>query len=186
MGQKKRRLYQDAVLIVASILFAMVVVKDDTVYQFVSSLGDLRWLGIFISGIFFTSLFTTPPSIVLLGEFAQSTPLLPLAIVGGLGAVCGDYIIFHFVKDRISKDVEFLFSFSKHKRFSAVFKTHLFKFFVPFIGALIIASPLPDELGITMLGMSKVKNKVFLIISFIMNGLGIFVIGWLAKLIVEL
>lgn len=107
-------------------------------------------------------------------------------MIGGLGAALGDYIIFRFVKDRILEDIRYLLSFKKGYRFPAIFKTGLFKFFVPLTAALIIASPFPDEIGVAMLGLSKMKNRIFLLISFIFNGIGILVIGWVAKGIVSL
>ncbi len=181
---RRKRLYADFLILLVSILVAIFILEESFIKQFIYSLGDYRWLGIFISGMFFTSLITTAPSIALLSEFAQTTPIFPMALIGGLGAVVGDYIIFRFIKDRVSKDVEYLFSFSQKKRFKQIFKTHLFKFLVPFIGALIIASPLPDEMGIAMMGISKTKDKYFLLISFVMNSLGIYIIGFVSKLLV--
>ena len=136
--------------------------------------------------MFFTSFFTTAPAIVLIGVLVQTTPLIMVAIIGGLGAALGDYIIFRFVKDRISEDINYLLSFQKTKRFFAIFKTRLFIFFTPFIAALIIASPFPDEIGVAMLGLSKIKDKTFLLISFIANGVGILVVGWVARGIIGL
>jgi hypothetical protein len=64
----------------------------------------------------------------------------------------------------------------------SIFKTKLFYWFVPFFGAVIIASPFPDEIGVSMLGMSKLGSRYFLLISFVFNSLGIFIIGRLAQL----
>lgn len=172
---------QDLTFLLISITFAVLLVKSGVALEFIQSLDGYKWLGILIAGMFFTSVFTTAPAIALLGEFALSTPAPIVAIIGGAGAVLGDYIIFAFVKDRISKDMKFLFSFSKHKRFAKIFQTRLFKFFLPFLGALIIASPFPDEIGITLLGMSKMKDSRFFLISFVMNTLGILAIGLIAQ-----
>ena len=50
------------------------------------------------------------------------------------------------------------------------------KWLSPIIGALIIASPLPDEFGITLLGLSKLKIMVLLPIALVMNMLGIYLL----------
>jgi len=42
------------------------------------------------------------------------------------------------------------------------------------VGALIIISPLPDELGVSLMGISKLKWYRFLLLSFTLNTLGIF------------
>lgn len=183
MNRHKKHLLQDILLLVVGIGFAVYITKTGIVGEFVTSFGAASWMGIVLAGIFFTSVFTTPASIALLSEFAHTTPLPMLAILGGMGAVLGDCIIFFFVKDRVSEDFNYLFSKSKESRFSHIFKRRLFRFFIPFLGALIIASPLPDEIGITMLGMAKIRSRIFFLVSFIMNTIGILIIGLIAKLL---
>lgn len=184
MIKKRKHLFQDVIFITVSVVFATYIAGTGTAQYLVASLGSLQLFGVFMAGMFFTSAFTTAPAIVLLGTLAKTTPMPLLVILGSLGAVLGDYIIFIFVKDRVSEDLKYLLSFSRSQRFLAIFRTRLFSFFVPFIGALIIASPLPDEIGVAMLGLSKMKNKIFLLLSFVFNGIGIFIIGWLAKNII--
>lgn len=180
MTKGKKQSIQDVVLLIVSIGFAVLITKTGIAHQFVLSLGDLTYLGIFIAGIFFTSIFTVAPSVAILSDFAQNIPSLSIAVVGGLGAVFGDYVVFRFVRDRVAGDLAFLLSPSEKKRISKIFKTRFARFFVPFIGALIIAAPLPDEIGIAILGMSKMSGKVFLPLSFILNGAGILLISWIA------
>jgi len=184
VARKKAHFYQDMILIGLSVMLAVYIVKTNIAPHLVLALGGMQWVGVVIAGMFFTSAFTTAPAIAVLGELALTTPLPMLFLLGAIGATLGDYIIFRFFKNRISQDLEYVFSLSKKSRFSGVFKTHLFKFFVPFIGALIIASPMPDEVGVAMLGISKVKDNLFLAISFVMNGVGIFIIGFVARYVI--
>ncbi|MDP2934019.1 MAG: hypothetical protein Q8N81_07910, partial [bacterium] len=100
---------------------------------------------------------------------------------GGLGALIGDLIIFRFVKDRVSEHFYYLMRVSKSERLFSIFKLKLFRWIIPFVGALIIASPLPDEIGVTMLGLSKMKNSYFILLSFLLNSAGILIIGLIAK-----
>lgn len=181
MSSQEKHLFNDILFLTVSIGFAVFIVKIGAAREMVAWIGGLKWFGVVFAGAFFTSMFTTAPAIALLSTFAETTPLAALAILGGLGAVCGDYIIFRFAKDRIAQDFKYLLSFSKRDRFPAIFQTRIFRFFVPFLGALIIASPLPDEIGITMLGLSNMKDKIFFPVSFLANGTGIFIIGWIAK-----
>lgn len=171
----------DIIFLSISIIFAFYILEAGIAHEFILSLGGLELLGVFIAGMFFTSIFTTAPSIILLGQFAETTPLLVLATFGGLGAVIGDYVIFRFVRDRMAEDLKYLLSFKVSSRFLRIFKTKLFHFFIPFIGAIIIASPFPDEIGIAMLGFSKIETRFFIILSFLLNGTGIFIIGFLAN-----
>ena len=184
MGRKIKHLIFDAVLLAISVGFAVYLSKSGIAHKFIASFGELKWLGVIFAGIFFTSIFTAAPSIVLLGQLADTTPLLVLGVLGGLGAMLGDYVIFKFVRDRMAEDLKYLLSFTRQKRFSEIFKTELFRFFMPFVGAIIIASPFPDEIGVAMLGLSKVKTNFFLILSFLLNGTGIFIIGFIANSII--
>lgn len=67
------------------------------------------------------------------------------------------------------------------KRLKAIMKVRYLRWFAFFIGGLIIASPFPDELGIALMGFSKMRILPFMIMSFIFNSLGILVIGLVAK-----
>src|SRR5262249_43219313 len=51
-----------------------------------------------------------------------------------------------------------------------------------FVGGLIIASPLPDELGIGLLGVARLRTAWFVLLSYAFNFLGILAIGGLAGL----
>jgi hypothetical protein len=180
MPIQQKHLLQDIVFLLISISVAFFISISGAVNEFVFALNQFHWLGIFLSGMFFTSIFTTAPAIILLGQFAQTTPILLLALLGGLGAVTGDYVLFRLMRNRIKDDFDYILSFRKENRFTKIFETRLFKFFVPSLGAMVIASPLPDEIGIAMLGLSDVNSRTFLFISFLLNVAGIFAIGVVA------
>jgi uncharacterized membrane protein YdjX (TVP38/TMEM64 family) len=44
------------------------------------------------------------------------------------------------------------------------------------LGAIIIASPLPDEMGVGLMGISKLKTSQFILLSFVLNAIGIFIV----------
>ena len=62
-----------------------------------------------------------------------------------------------------------------------MFEVKLLKSLFPFLGALLIASPLPDEFGVALMGLAKMPTSEFVPISFSLNFLGILVIGVLAR-----
>ncbi len=180
----KKRLRQDGIIILCSIFFALFLLKDGVVESFIGSFGGFQIFAIFLAGMFFTSVFTTAPAIAVLSVLAQNNNVFLVALLGGLGAMLGDYIIFRFVKDRISEDFKYVFGFSKKKRVPKIFRTKLFHWFAPFFGALIIASPFPDEIGIAILGLSHTSSRVFLFLSFLFNSAGILLIGMVARFVI--
>lgn len=177
-------LLHDMLIIALSMYVAVVLVKTGVLSNILTSTLELEFVGSFIAGLFFTSIFTTAPAIVTLGEMARINSIVPVAIFGALGAVVGDLIIFRFVRDKFSEHVFELVSHrSMWKRMKTLFRLKLFRCASFFVGGLIIASPLPDELGISLLGFSKIKTSWFVPLSFVFNFIGIVLIGLVARTI---
>ena len=173
---------RDLGVIALSVIVAIILVKTDVIVSILTRTQELEFIGSFFAGLFFTSIFTTAPAIVTLGEIAQEYSLLLTAIAGGLGAVVGDLIIFHFVRDRFADHLtDLIKTQGGGRRLLKVFRRRSSKWITFLVGGLIIASPLPDELGVTLLGFSKLKLEGFIIISFIFNTIGIVLIGLAAR-----
>lgn len=176
INKNKYLLFRDIVMIIVGIIIAIIIVKTGLLDMVINAVKDYYILASFISGIFFTSAFTIAPSSVALVHIANYAPLPGVVVFGALGAMCGDLILFFFIRDRFSKD---LMATIKPKTLHYIFHSFHFgflKWLSPILGALIIASPFPDELGITLLGMSKVRTAVLLPVSFVMNMLGIYIL----------
>lgn len=174
-------LVRDGAIVVLSIFVAIILAKTGSIESLITSTQEMRFIGSFIAGILFVSVFTAAPATVALGEIAQSNSVITVAILGGLGALVGDLIIFRFVKDKLSEDLLNLIKTPKSKRLILISKMKGAKWAALLIGALIIASPLPDEIGVAMLGLSKMKNSFFIPLSFVLNSAGILVIGLISK-----
>jgi hypothetical protein len=177
----RRHLWQDFFIIAASLVLAWAIVHYQLVQALLASLDGGVALASFIAGIFFTSVTTTAPAIAVLGELSLEGNLFVVSLMGGAGAVVGDYIIFAFVRDRVSDDISYLLKRTGTPRFFKVFRRKTFRRILPFIGGLIIASPFPDELGLALLGLAHLSTGRFILISFSFNAIGIFLIGIAAR-----
>jgi hypothetical protein len=169
-------LVRDVVMIAIGIVIALFLSKIGLIDYVVSLFKDYYIISSFISGIFFTSVFTLAPASVTLVHIAETSPILGVVVWGGLGAMCGDLILFFFVRDHFADDIGKVFKPKRVKFFMKSLHFGFMRWLSPVIGALIIASPLPDEFGITLLGMSKVKTTFLMPIAFIMNMIGIYVL----------
>lgn len=177
-------LLHDVFIIAVSIGIAVLLVKTEILTSILLSTRELEFAGSFIAGLFFTSIFTTAPAIATLGEIARHNSIITAALFGALGAVIGDLIILRFIRDRFSEHVVELVSHRTiWRRMRTLFKLKLFRWASFFVGGLIIASPLPDELGISILGFSKIKTSWFIPLSFLFNFIGIVLIGLAARAI---
>ncbi len=85
-------------------------------------------------------------------------------------------LYFAFLRNRVFEEIGPIFNKLGGSFVKKIFHTPYFIWLMPLIGAFIIASPLPDEAGITMLGMSKIKNWQFILVTFLLNSAGIFLV----------
>lgn len=142
----------------------------------IDTILPLRLVAEITAGVFYTSFLTSPISVAMLVILAeQSNPILTAALAG-LGAVLGDFLIVKFFRERISSELnEFSKQFHLQKVKAVLQKLHL-DFLTPLIGAIIVASPLPDELGLMMLGASKLRYREIALLSYVLNTAGILLI----------
>ncbi len=183
MARKKQfyHLAIDLALIIISLVAAVFLVKTGFLTVILAPMEKFNYLMSFIAGLLFSSIFTVAPSVVLISELAKYDSIIITAFLGGLGALVSDLLIFEFIKDRISADIGYLTSKTKFEKIIHIFQRRLFRWLLPFIGALIIASPLPDELGIAIMGLSKTKTSLFILLSFLLNFFGILIIAAIAQ-----
>lgn len=130
-------------------------------------------------GVLYTSFLTIPFAIIGLYLLSEHIDPIPLALLGGFGAMLGDLIIvkvfrviFSFVSTGAHiKDKTDWFVFLKK-----LLKAWNLNTFAVIIGAVIIASPLPDEAGLALLGLSNISYTKLMLLSFILNTVGILLI----------
>jgi len=173
--------YKNTALLILSILFIFYFVETSFGKNIINSLIQINYLGAFISGIFFVYTFSVVPAGIVLFKLAEQYNFILISMCGGLGAMLGDYIIFKFLRDNVFDEIKPIFNKLGGNNLSRLFNTPYFSWFIPVLGAAIIASPFPDEVGVSLMGLSKVKKWQFLIVTFILNTIGIFIITFLAK-----
>src|SRR3989344_6246340 len=101
-----RNLIKDLGIIVFSVFVAIIFSKSGAIQAFLTVVGGFDIWGAFLAGLFFTSVFTVAPAATVLIAIAQSTGAVALvALLGGLGAMLGDLVIFKFFRDSISADM---------------------------------------------------------------------------------
>jgi hypothetical protein len=182
-AEARRNFREDIVAICIGIFLAWVLITSGLFAQLLASTDAGKIFESFFVGLFFTSAFTIAPASVFLAELSQTISPWVVAFFGALGAMCGDLILFLFIRDRFAEDIKGMFPRTAVHRFLHSFHLGFWKWLAPLLGALIIASPLPDELGVSLLGLSKTRIAVFLPISFVMNFLGVLLVAGVASLL---
>ncbi|MBU2103956.1 hypothetical protein KKD81_02755 [Patescibacteria group bacterium] len=180
-GQKKWA-YQNTFLTLASIALFIVLADTPVAHAMIQQIGSYGYLGSFIAGIFFVSTFTVAPSGAVLFHLAEQYNPVLIALTAGAGGVLGDLLIFRFARgDAFVELAPITDRIKKHPIFS-LFKSPGFGWFTPVLGALIIASPLPDEAGIALMGLSKIREWQFMLLTYVLNSTGILIIVLLAQM----
>jgi hypothetical protein len=163
-------------LVVISILSYAIFYGMETQDK-IASLIPYPYLAAFIAGLLFSYGFTTPLAV---GYFLtlKTDGLLLMASIGAMGVIISDLILFkiartHFMDEfrRLEKTL-IIREIEKEERL--LLKPRHRRLLLYIISAVIIASPLPNELGVSMLaGLTKIKAYQLAIISFILGTLGI-------------
>lgn len=169
--------YKNLTFLLLSLILAFLLSRYEAFHAFLINLGSLGYIGAFISGMLFVSTFTVATGALILLVLAETLSPIEIGIIAGLGAVAGDFIIFRFIQDNLAREVRDIYDhIDGSHHIQKVLHTKYFSWTLPVIGAIIIASPFPDEIGVSLLGISKMKPYQFLLISFILNASGIFLI----------
>ena len=177
-----RRVEKDVALIVLATVCAVFLVQSGILSMLLFSLGDAWPFGAFIVGILFTSGFTIVPATIALATLSQSVPAAPLILWGALGSVAGDLVLFFFVRDIFSEDLLAVAKRSQLFRSIHAPKAGIAHYLFSFVGAIIVASPLPDEIGLFMMGFSKMKTRYIVPLLFALDLVAVGFVVWIAHI----
>ncbi len=173
----RRYHYKNLTFFGISVVIGFILIETSLFRDFVFHLGNFGLISAFIGGILFVSTFTISIGTVLLLLLAETINPVYIGLIAGFGAVVGDLAIFQYVRNKgLISEIKHFFEFFGSDKLSHLIHSKYFSWSLPVIGAIIIASPLPDEIGVGLMGISKLKTFQFILLSFFFNFLGIFLI----------
>ncbi len=139
-------------------------------------LNNYGYAGAFLSGLFLTSGFTTPFAIAVFLSFRATLNLFAVAFLGAFGATLMDYFLFSSTKKIVRQ--------TRVTASAHVFKFKKFPSFVTaIIGGVVLASPLPDEIAVSLVGVAQLDAKTFVVLAFFFKFLGILAIVLVGQVI---
>lgn len=176
--------YPKLIILLLTFILAYYLFQRAQTIPFSDYIIPLGIPGAFIAGMFFSYGFTAAPATALLLVLGQQETILITAIIAPLGAMTSDFLIFKFIKTSFKDEINRL---SKLKIFKLIKKktpSKVKKYVLPIIEGFIIASPLPDEIGISLLAIATtISTRQLLLLSFIFNTIGILLILLIGKAI---
>lgn len=152
-------------------------------------LHDFGYPAVFAAGLLFSYGFTTPFAIAAFVAMANDVNPFIAAPLAGIGAFLSDLVIFELLRvSFFGTELERL----RHTHLVDRIHKLLHRDTIPervrryglwAMSGIVIASPLPDEIGVALLsGTSNISDRTFGIICFVMNTLGILAVLMLARL----
>jgi len=175
--------YKGLTLIFLSILFAIFLSKYTSFNKLLFETRYIPFIGSFIAGILYTSSSTAALGILIFSDLSKRISPLEIALLGGLGSAVADFFLFRFFKDDLIFEIMPIYNKLGGRHLTKLMYHKFFRWSLPIVGAIIIASPLPDEIGIGLMGISKIKNKQFAILSLMLNTGVIFILASVLSLI---
>lgn len=179
MSKSRRRnnkwKYKNIFFTILGILVAIFLSRNPYLHNFLVQLGDLGYIGAFFAGMLFVSTFSVATGALILFILAESLHPLEIGLIAGVGGVIGDLMIYAIVKDGLKRELVDVYNhIDSDHHILKLFHSKYFSWTLPVIGAIIIASPLPDEFGVSLMGISKIHPLKFMLISYSLNSIGIF------------
>lgn len=174
--------YPKLSLLIIFTLLAYIAYMVGVLEWIFGGLGEFGYISLLFAGLLFSFGFTTPFAIAYFLEVAPEVNILFAALIAAFGASVSDMGIFRlsrfsfsdeFSQMRMTLWFQKIYALLHHERISEKLR----RIFFLFSAGLIIASPLPDEIGVTLLsGMTNMKERSMGILCFSLNFLGIFFI----------
>lgn len=177
--------YPKLFLLFATMVLSYFLFRADLFLDLTQWLHISPYVSIFFVGFFFSYGFTSAFAVAFFVSLAPLVNPFLAAPLAGIGAVTADLVIFHFIRSSFQDEFEKLKLSYVFQKLHFLFHEHLGerikKYILLAFGGFLIASPLPDEFGVTLVsGFTDIDEKMFGFIAYMLNTGGILFILLLA------
>ncbi len=176
MDQNLKKLILKTSIFILSLSSAWWLIKSGYLHSLIEAILPLKFISEIAAGILYTSFLTSPLSVAMLVVLAQENNPVMTALLAGVGAAFADILMLKFFRGQLSSNLNQVSEQLGFKKFNILLQKLHLGFVLPLVGAIIVASPLPDELGLIMLGVSKLKYREIAVLTYILNTAGILLI----------
>lgn len=172
--------YPKLLLLILSFILVYYLFKNSNISAWILSLEKIGYFGSLIAGCLISFGFS---AVLGIGFFIALNPqnVILAAILGGLGAMIGDLIIFKSIKFSFMDEFKELEKTKAIRKIEEIVKKKkrvvIIHYLLYIFAGLFLATPLPDEIGVAMLaGLTTIKPVKLAIISFLVHSAAIFLI----------
>lgn len=164
--------YKHTTLAIIAIIAFVVLVDATLLATAVRALDGSGVIGAVLAGLFSVSFFTAAPALVVIIDLTHHLDPLLLAFLVALGSMLGDWLLLKFFEEKIFEELKPIarkLNLHNAKRWLSKPAT---KWILIVTGGLIISSPLPEEAGLALMGITHYNRFVILTICFVLNMIG--------------
>lgn len=156
-------------LTIASFILLLDSVVFVSIFGFLEGLG---YAGGFIAGLLSVSFFTAAPAVVLMVDLSTQLEPYWLALIIAAGSTVGDWLALKFYDEKVFAELKPLFKRLGLSSIIRIMRNRFTSWILFLAGAFIIATPIPDEVGLSLMGISKIRKRYILFICFLLNMFG--------------
>lgn len=168
--------YKGLTLVFISIVLTIFLSKYNFLNQSLFNLRHIPFLGSFIAGILYVSASTALLGILILSDLSKTLSPIEIALIAGIGGAVADFVLFRFFKGDLLSEIAPIYNRLGGKHLTRLMYHKYFRWSLPVIGAIIIASPFPDEIGISLMGLTRIKNYQFALLCLALDITGVFLL----------
>ncbi len=168
--------YKHTTLAILGIWLFVLVIDSALIAAIFTFIEDLGYVGGFIAGILSISFVTAAPAVILLIDLAGKVDPHILALSWAIGSTVGDWLAVRFYQDGVFHELKPLFKRFRIKSLVRVMKHRFTSWILFLVGAVVIASPLPDEVGLGLMGLSHIKRPYVIFMCFLLNLVGALIV----------
>ncbi|MEM4703642.1 MAG: hypothetical protein QXJ02_01025 [Candidatus Bathyarchaeia archaeon] len=169
--------YPKLFLLFLSYVIAFILFVDRSYAPLHDTLVFFGYFGTCLAGFLYAYSFTAAPAAAILLILAREQKLFFAGLIAGFGALLSDLIIFHFVRSSFSGELQKLSEEKVVKVAQRMVPGSIQKYLLVSLACFFIASPLPTEIGVTLLASIKnVTPKKFSIMAYVLHTAAIFAI----------
>ncbi len=180
--------YPKLLLLTCSFMLAYLLYHFGYFDMLEETLNGHGYVSAFVGGLLFSFGFTSPFGIAILVEIAPHINPLLAALIAGFAAFLVDFVIFELLRfsafhDEIHRLRETQWFMQLHRLFHHESISERVRLYLLWsFAGLIIASPLPDEIGVSVVsGITNINTRTFALLCLTCNSLGILIILLLAR-----
>jgi hypothetical protein len=169
--------YPKLSLFITSVILVYFLFSGSANQPLHSSLLLLGYFGTFLAGLLYPYALTSAAGTGILLILATEQNLILAGVLAGIGALTSDIVLFFFVKHGFADEVEKLSKEKVVRTISRWIPASVRVYLLATFAGLLIASPLPTEMGIMLL--ASIKNlsfKKFIVIVYVLHVSAIFII----------